>query len=46
LKAIRDFTDVRDMVRGCWLALEKGRSGEVYNIYIWKRIFGSKEGLI
>ncbi|MFH0777886.1 MAG: GDP-mannose 4,6-dehydratase [Candidatus Eisenbacteria bacterium] len=30
--AIRDFTDVRDMVRGYWLALEKGRPGEVYNI--------------
>jgi GDP-4-dehydro-6-deoxy-D-mannose reductase len=32
LDAQRDFTDVRDMVRGYWLALEKGRPGEVYNI--------------
>ena len=32
LEAIRDFTDVRDMVRGYWLALEKGELGEVYNI--------------
>jgi GDP-4-dehydro-6-deoxy-D-mannose reductase len=32
LQAKRDFTDVRDMVRGYWLALEKGRPGEVYNI--------------
>jgi GDP-4-dehydro-6-deoxy-D-mannose reductase len=32
LDAQRDFTDVRDMVRGYWLALEKGRPGEVYNL--------------
>lgn len=32
LNAERDFTDVRDMVRGYWLALEKGIPGEVYNI--------------
>lgn len=32
LKAQRDFTDVRDTVRAYWLALEKGRPGEVYNI--------------
>lgn len=32
LAAIRDFTDVRDMVRAYWLALEKGQAGEVYNI--------------
>ncbi|MBZ4654817.1 MAG: gmd [Peptococcaceae bacterium] len=30
LEALRDFTDVRDMVRGYWLALEKGEAGEVY----------------
>lgn len=32
LEAIRDFTDVRDMVRAYWLATEKGKLGEVYNI--------------
>jgi len=32
LEAVRDFTDVRDMVRGYWLALSTGTPGEVYNI--------------
>jgi GDP-4-dehydro-6-deoxy-D-mannose reductase len=32
LEAKRDFTDVRDMVRGYWLSLEKCDAGEVYNI--------------
>ncbi len=32
LDAVRDFTDVRDMVRGYVLAAEKGRPGEVYNL--------------
>ncbi len=32
LEAKRDFTDVRDMVRGYWLALEKCEPGEVYNL--------------
>ncbi len=32
LEARRDFTDVRDVVRGYWLALEKGEAGEVYNL--------------
>jgi len=32
LKARRDFTDVRDVVRGYWLALEKCEPGEVYNL--------------
>ncbi len=32
LEATRDFTDVRDMVVAYFLALEKGRPGEVYNI--------------
>ncbi len=32
LSAERDFTDVRDMVRAYYLALERGRPGEVYNI--------------
>jgi len=30
LNALRDFTDVRDIVRGYWLALEKCDPGEVY----------------
>jgi len=32
LEAKRDFTDVRDIVRAYWLALDKGEPGEVYNI--------------
>jgi GDP-4-dehydro-6-deoxy-D-mannose reductase len=32
LDARRDFTDVRDIVRGYWLALEKGEPGEEYNL--------------
>jgi len=28
----RDWSDVRDVARGYWLALEKGQPGEVYNI--------------
>ena len=32
LDAVRDFTDVRDTVRGYYLSLEKGVPGEVYNI--------------
>ena len=32
LEAKRDFTDVRDMVKAYWLALEKCKSGEIYNI--------------
>jgi GDP-4-dehydro-6-deoxy-D-mannose reductase len=32
LEAVRDFTDVRDTVRGYWLALDKCEAGEVYNI--------------
>ncbi|MEZ4396714.1 MAG: GDP-mannose 4,6-dehydratase [Candidatus Krumholzibacteriia bacterium] len=32
LDARRDFTDVRDTVRGYWLALTKGKPGEVYNV--------------
>jgi GDP-4-dehydro-6-deoxy-D-mannose reductase len=32
LEAKRDFTDVRDMVRGYYLALEYGEVGEVYNL--------------
>jgi len=32
LEAVRDFTDVRDTVRGYWHALEYGEAGQVYNI--------------
>jgi len=32
LDSVRDFTDVRDMVRAYWLAVIKGKPGEVYNI--------------
>jgi len=32
LEAVRDFLDVRDVVRGYYLALKKGAPGEVYNI--------------
>ena len=32
LKAVRDYTDVRDIVRGYWLLLERGDPGQVYNL--------------
>lgn len=32
LEARRDYTDVRDVVRGYWLLLERGEPGEVYNL--------------
>ena len=32
LSAERDFTDVRDIVRGYYLALTEGRPGQVYNL--------------
>ncbi len=32
LDAVRDFTDVRDMVRAYWLAVTRGKPGEAYNI--------------
>jgi len=32
LEAVRDFTDVRDIVKGYMLAIEKGVSGDVYNL--------------
>lgn len=38
LETWREFTDVRDMVRAYFLALEKGRVGSVYNIGVQKPI--------
>lgn len=38
LEAERDYTDVRDMVRGYLLAVEKGEPGEVYNICSGKAV--------
>lgn len=38
LSAIRDFTDVRDMVAAYWQATEKCEPGEVYNICSGNRI--------
>ncbi len=38
LSAMRDFTDVRDMVRAYWLAATKGKPGEAYNIATGKAI--------
>lgn len=38
LEAVRDFLDVRDVVRAYALALEKGTPGEVYNIASGKGI--------
>ena len=32
LKVRRDFTDVRDIVRGYWRLLQDGRAGEAYNL--------------
>ena len=32
LKARRDYSDVRDIVRGYWMLLEGGEPGEVYNL--------------
>ncbi len=32
LESVRDFTDVRDMVRAYWLAVNRAKPGEVYNI--------------
>jgi len=32
LQAVRDFTDVGDVVRAYWMLLERGAPGEVYNV--------------
>ena len=32
LEAARDFTDVRDVVRAYWLALQLGQPGQAYNV--------------
>jgi GDP-4-dehydro-6-deoxy-D-mannose reductase len=32
LKPRRDYSDVRDIVRGYWILLERGEPGEVYNL--------------
>jgi GDP-4-dehydro-6-deoxy-D-mannose reductase len=32
LTSVRDFTDVRDVVRAYWKLLERGEAGEVYNV--------------
>src|ERR1700730_12784164 len=32
LSAVRDFSDVRDIVRAYWMALDQRKAGEVYNI--------------
>lgn len=32
LKPKRDYSDVRDIVRGYWMLLERGEPGEVYNL--------------
>lgn len=32
IESIRDFTDVRDVVKAYWLLLQKGQSGEAYNV--------------
>lgn len=32
LESIRDFTDVKDMVKAYYLLMESGKSGEVYNV--------------
>ena len=38
LSIIRDFTDVRDVVRAYWLLLCDGKTGEVYNVCSGKGI--------
>ena len=40
LDAKRDYTDVRDIVRAYRLLLEKGESGEIYNICSGRSLSG------
>lgn len=42
LKSKRDFTDVRDMAAAYWLAINKGKNGEVYNISS-EKVYSAKE---
>jgi GDP-4-dehydro-6-deoxy-D-mannose reductase len=42
LDVSRDFTDVRDIVRGYLLALELGANGEIYNIGSGRSVYISK----
>jgi GDP-4-dehydro-6-deoxy-D-mannose reductase len=48
LSAKRDYTDVRDIVQAYLLLLEKGRSGEIYNICSGRSVSGSEvlDGLL
>lgn len=32
LNTMRDFVDIRDQVRACWLLAQHGRNGEIYNV--------------
>lgn len=47
LEIIRDFTDVRDIVRGYRLLVEKGRTGEIYHLGQGRgtRLFDALEAL-
>ena len=38
LEAVRDFSDVRDVVRAYWALLERGDAGDVYNVCSGKGI--------
>jgi GDP-4-dehydro-6-deoxy-D-mannose reductase len=42
LEAKRDYTDVRDIVRAYRLLLEKGKSGEIYNVCSGKSYSGQE----
>jgi GDP-4-dehydro-6-deoxy-D-mannose reductase len=42
LTAKRDYTDVRDIVKAYILLLEKGRSGEIYNVCSGKSLSGKE----